>query len=43
MALSGWCSQHGRPNCAGCKAPNCSHQCHTEQPNPSNESDVNAA
>lgn len=28
MALSGWCSQHGIPNCADCRWDGCSHECH---------------
>lgn len=30
-ALSGWCSQHGIPNCKGCRWDGCGHECHNKE------------
>lgn len=32
MAVSGWCSTHGKPQCRWCRSTLCSHECHTANP-----------
>jgi hypothetical protein len=37
MALSGWCSTHGRPQCDRCRDAGCTHDCHQQTETKPNE------